>query len=289
MKRRLHLFAEVPFVMNLAAMEDVARQAPTYTGELAMSHSPRYYPPFAIIRDQIRRGVIGRPLYVEHSLGNYLPEWHPYEDYRSFYGGDWRLGGAGLDMIPHELNALLWWLGPLTRVQARFSKLSSLELNGPDTHDVLLNFASGAVGYYHNDVIERGTTGRHVRIAGEEGTLEWHQGQASVRLFVNRENRHLDFDAAPDWADTLGASREVTRLIAQSKAVSGKPPADASSEYTYEASYFREMEHFVGAVRGEHAYTAATVEDELRAVRAMHAILRSGEEERAVSLNASAS
>jgi predicted dehydrogenase len=283
-KRKLHIFAEVPFIMDLAAMEGVARQAPSYPAVLAMSHAPRYYPPFVILRDQIRRGVIGRPLYVEHSLGNYLPEWHPYEDYRTFYGGDWKLGGAGLDMIPHEFDALLWWLGPLSRVQARFSKLSSLELNGPDTQDVLLTFASGAVGYFHNDVIERGTTGRHVRIAGEEGTLEWHQGQPSVRLFLNSANKHLGFDAAPDWADAQRASHEVARLIAESKAVSGKPPADGSGEYTYEANYFREMEHFVGAATGRHAFTTATVEDELAAVRAMHAIIRSGEEERAVAL-----
>src|SRR5688500_8324023 len=78
----MHVFAEVPFVLDVGAFEEVARRAPLYSKVLGVSHTPRYYPPFGLISDLLKRGVIGRPLYLEYSLGNYLPEWHPYEDYR---------------------------------------------------------------------------------------------------------------------------------------------------------------------------------------------------------------
>src|SRR6185437_10532943 len=126
-----------------------------------VSHTIRYYPPFRLIHDLLQKGTVGRPLYLEYSLGNYLPDWHPYEDYRKFYASDQKMGGAGMDMLSHEISAIHWWMGTSTKIQARLAKVSSLQISGPDTHDVLMRFENGAVGFFHHDVIERGTAHSH--------------------------------------------------------------------------------------------------------------------------------
>src|ERR1051325_7422961 len=46
-----HIFAEVPFVLNLQAMREIVRRAPAYPKVLAASHSIRMYPPVRLIRD----------------------------------------------------------------------------------------------------------------------------------------------------------------------------------------------------------------------------------------------
>jgi predicted dehydrogenase len=276
---RKHVFAEVPFVLNYEALLEIsAKAAAGQTGVLGISHTIRYYPPYRLIYDLLERNRIGKPLYLEYSLGNYLPDWHPYEDYRKFYASDQALGGAGMDMLLHELSAIQWWLGRVTTVQARLSKLSSLEIRGPDCHDVLMQFANGAVGFFHHDVIERGTVGRHIRIVGEEGTLEWHQNRPAIRVYMDNRNAELGFDQASDWDAAMEASREVSHLVAAQRASSGQIPSAAAPSFTYESCYLREMRHFLAAVGGQAPYSRATIDEELNTVAAFDSILRSSHE-----------
>ena len=276
-QRELHVFAEVPFVYDSNLLEAISSRT-EYSSVLGISHTMRYYPPFRIIRDAIAAERIGKPLYLEFSLGNYLPDWHPYEDYRNFYASDVTLGGAGMDMLLHELAAIQWWLGPVKSVYARFSKLSTLEIEGPDSHDVLLTFEGGADGIFHHDIIEQGTVGRHVRLTGETGTIEWHQNQAEVRIFEGTKGHtnYLPFSEAADWHEAVEASRRFTSPRASAKSQVGSiPGAEDLSSYSYEANYLREMQHFLDAVRGSADFSKGTVAEELHNLRVFQTIVES--------------
>ncbi len=278
-ERGLHVFSEVPFLLEYGVLKEIAEQSPTKKLVMGVSHTIRYYPPYRLIHDLINENAIGKALYVEYSLGNYLPDWHPYEDYRKFYANDQKLGGAGMDMLLHEISAIQWWLGNISHVQARLSKVSTLEIAGPDTHDVLMRFASGTVGFFHHDVIERGTIGRHVRIVGEYGTIEWHQNQPAVRVYHGKEAREeiLGYEKAADWGSAMEASRRAAELVAQKRAGSGVIPTASAPSFTYESCYLREISHFLSAARGEAAYAGCTLVDELNNVAAFESILESAE------------
>lgn len=277
MRRNLHVFAELPFVLDEQVMTDVARQAGNYPATLGISHTIRYYPPFRLIRDLLHNGAIGQPFYLEYSLGNYLPDWHPYEDYRDFYAKEAQLGGSGLDMILHEMSAIQWWMGPLTSVSARLSKLGPLEVNGPDSHDVLMQFASGAQGFFHHDILEQGTVGRHIRIAGERGTIEWRQDEPRIRLYAasSKENEQLSFDRAADWPLAIDASREVSNILARHAEQSGAIPAGSNGCFTYESCYLREIRNFIDLTRGHKEESMIGIHEELHTVQVYHAVLLS--------------
>lgn len=284
----VHVFAEVPFVLDYKALKRIVEKT-SAAGQkrlLAVSHTIRYYPPYRLIHDLLARKAVGRPLYLEYSLGNYLPDWHPHEDYRKFYATDQKLGGAGMDMLLHELSAIHWWLGKTSWIQSRLAKVSSLQISGPDTHDILMRFENGALGFFHHDVIERGTLGRHIRVVGEEGTLEWHQNQKTVRLYTAKENRNdeIGFEMANDWQSAMEASREATRLLAAQRSGSGYIPGDTPANFTYESCYLREMRHYLDAIQGTASYTGCTIEEELHTVAAFHSILKSDKQRREVAV-----
>jgi predicted dehydrogenase len=279
---KIPVFSELPFVLDKTAMAAIAQQAERNGVLLGISGTIRLYPPFSLIRKLLGERRIGKHLYAEYSLGNHIADWHPYEDYRKFYASDVRLGGAGMDMILHELAPIIWWLGPIASVGARLSKVSNLEINGPDTHDVLLTFASGCRGFFHHDIIERGTVGRHVRIVGEDGTIEWHQNQSAIRVFdqSKQKEEQVPFEQAPDWNEAQQASDEMRGILARQAARSGAIPGGSSGGYTYESNYLREMKHFLEAAEGKREYALATVEEELRTIRTFHAIVESDKQHR---------
>lgn len=285
LRRKLHVFAEVPFVYDVDVAKKIYDVAPTYPSVLGVSHTIRFYPPIRLIHDLLQEGRIGNAIYIEHSLGNYLGDWHPYEDYRKFYASDVKLGGAGMDMILWELSSIHWWMGEVESVQSRFGKVSPLEILGPDVHDVLLTFKSGAQGFLHHDIIEQGTLGRHVRVIGDAGTIEWHQSSPEVRVYDGRKKttEMVPFSHAAEWSQSLEASAKQQEVLAASTVqtgVSGGVGTAASTSgqsYIRESDYLREMTHFLSAAQGKTPYTLKTIGEELHDLKTFYAILESVE------------
>jgi predicted dehydrogenase len=133
----------------------------------------------------LREGAIGRPISLRAEFGQWLPSWRPTQDYRQGYAAR-RVTGGGvvLDRI-HELDYVSWLLGPVVEVKALHGKLSLLEIETEDTAEILLRFASGAIGSVHVDYLQREYV-CELKIIGERGSLAWRYRPTCVRLL--REN-----------------------------------------------------------------------------------------------------
>ena len=70
--------------------------------------------------------------------GDYLPKWHPYEDYRDSYASRKELGGGVLLTQIHEFDNALYLFGIPHRIFTIGGKLSQLEINIEDTASVLM-------------------------------------------------------------------------------------------------------------------------------------------------------
>jgi len=150
-----------------------------------------------------------------------------------------------------------------------------------------LTFDSGR-GYFHNDIIEQGTLGRHVRIVGESGTIEWHQNQPAVRLYngSRKQNEYRAFDRAADWKEALEASHRVRELVRKRKGALGAVPSGTEQDFSYESCYFREMAHFVAAVR-ERSTFAVTSREEFHTLRVFDAIRESNRKHAEINVHES--
>ena len=66
-----------------------------------------------------------RPVSYLYHIGQYLPDWHPWENYKNFFVGDPRTGGCR-EIFGIELPWLLDAFGPVKSVFAVADKLSAL-------------------------------------------------------------------------------------------------------------------------------------------------------------------
>ncbi len=198
----------------------------------APSCTLRYHPSIQTIK-QLVDDDFGKPLLLTYHSGQWLPDWHPWEDYRSFYVAR-RATGACREIVPFELSWLTWIIGPIAMVTGMRDKLSTLDVDIDDAYQVLLKFESGALGHLLVDVIARSPV-RYFRLCSERATIEWDAtGTKQVRIFR----------AGGDWE------------------IIPEPERIQEPGYVYsENPYIDEMRDFIAACRGEKPWGYTLAQD----------------------------
>ena len=93
----------------------------------------KFYPLFQKMKELLDAGVIGRVLSARCQFGQYLPDWHPTEDYRHGYSANKKLGG-GILLDSHEFDYLTWFMNePLETIVCVADKVSDLDIDVEDT------------------------------------------------------------------------------------------------------------------------------------------------------------
>jgi predicted dehydrogenase len=157
----------------------------------------RFHPGLWSIRRLLDAGRLGRLAAAHVVNGEYLPDWHPYEDYRDTHPARRELGGGALRIQTHELDYVLWLLGMPVRVYAVGGHLSRLEIDVEDSVSMLLtckHYGRPVPVHVHLDYLQRPPQ-RVCEIVGDAGTVrfdyyakrvEFHDtatGRASVECF----------------------------------------------------------------------------------------------------------
>lgn len=93
----------------------------------------RYNPLIKTLKSIYTSNVYGPPLFVESVVSEYMPNWHPYEDYRQSYASKSILGGGVIFTQIHEIDYLYFLFGDLFVHNSFFGKFSSLDIDVEDT------------------------------------------------------------------------------------------------------------------------------------------------------------
>ena len=124
----------------------------------------------AQIKAWLDEGKIGRPVSSRAHWGEYMPGWHPWEDYRQSYAARAELGGGVIVTLTHPLDYLRFLLGDVESLWSFNGHGSPLELDVEDVAEIGLKFASGAVGGVHVNYFQRPPI-HQLEIVGAQGTL----------------------------------------------------------------------------------------------------------------------
>lgn len=112
-----------------------------------------------------------KPLAYRYHVGQYLPDWHPWESYRDFFVADERTNGIR-ELLAIELPWLLRCFGGVVSFRSHSQTLSSLGLGYPDTLSLELRHAAGHTGQLLFDVVSRKAV-RAFELVGEDAYLSW--------------------------------------------------------------------------------------------------------------------
>jgi predicted dehydrogenase len=164
-----HLFIEKPVSHSLDGL-DALRDTVVRAGLVAsVGCQWRWHPAVRGLRRAIAGGDLGTLVDAGIDYCEYLPDWHPYEDYRASYAARAELGGGVVLTQIHDYD-LAWWLfGAPRRVTASGGHLSGLEIDVEDTVDVQLD--GGMVPVRVRQTFAGKPPRRTIRVTGERGTV----------------------------------------------------------------------------------------------------------------------
>ncbi len=263
-----HLLLEKPISHSLHGVDELQRAVQQGGGQVLTAFQFRFHPGLQTAARLLSEGAIGRPLSVRAHWGEYLPGWHPWEDYRRSYSARSDLGGGVILTLCHPLDYLRWMLGEVQALWAFAGRLGDLELDVEDTAEIGLRFQNGALGSVHLDYNQRPESAHWLELIGAQGTLRWDNRDGSVEL------RHIDKSAS------LPGLRRIEREnhpAGQGAILRYEPPAG----FERNDLFLDEMRHFIHVARGE-AQPVCTLQDGLRALELALAAHRSAEQDEVI-------
>jgi predicted dehydrogenase len=187
-----HLFIEKPLSHTMDGVAELVSLVKEKNLVSLMGYNLRYHPGLQLVKSLIDDRRIGRVVSLRVQVGQYLPDWHPWEDYRKGYSARQDLGGGVITDLIHEIDYVRWLGGNVRRVACFADHVSHLEIDTEDVAEILLDFESGAIGSVHVDYVQRVPT-RGCQIIGDEGTIVWDDSAGEVRLFEVKDSEWQTF------------------------------------------------------------------------------------------------
>jgi len=256
-----HLFLEKP-VSHSPERLDVLQNAAQKSGcRILVGFQFRYHPTLNKARELIQSNGIGRILTVHAHWGEYLPQWHPWEDYRQSYAARTDLGGGVIVTLTHPLDYLRYLLGNVDALWSFNGHISPLEADVEDVAEIGLKFMNGAVGGIHVNYFQRPPVHR-LEIVGTNGTLRWDNADGILHFYKSPASfgSYSDNPPAPVME-------------------SFSPPED----FERNQLFLTQTRHFIEVVRGEKE-PLCSLEDGVQALRLALAAYESQNTGRRISL-----
>lgn len=134
-----HLFVEKPLSHSLDGVDELIELVERKGLVALVAYQFRFHPGLHLVKSLIDEGRLGQPAAAHIVNGEYMPDWHPYEDYRETHPARREMGGGCLRIQTHEFDYALWLFGMPQRVFAVGGHLSRLEVDVEDSVSVLLH------------------------------------------------------------------------------------------------------------------------------------------------------
>ncbi len=197
-KNKLHLYIEKPLSNNLNESESLLEITKSENVIVEIGCMMRFHPNLQIIQKLLMEETIGIPYAVQSCVGQYLPDWHPGQDYTQSYSSKKEHGGGVLLDLIHELDYLYWWFGAVSDTTAFLDHISALEIETEDIAQILLRFEKGAVAQVQMDYLSPFYR-RSCEIIGSKGIINWDFNSGEVILRVKEKSKPIVFTLPPEF------------------------------------------------------------------------------------------
>lgn len=169
-----HVFTELNLVPDL--YKENISLAKSQNVILFLSSTFLYREEVRYITSKVKSTVPG---FYRYHVGQYLPDWHPWESYKSFFVAN-KKTNACRELFAIELPWLQNAFGAVVDCKVVHKKLSDLDIPYDDTYMILARHESGTIGTLQIDVINRKAV-RDFEFSNEDTLITWDGSPQGLR------------------------------------------------------------------------------------------------------------
>ncbi len=262
------ILLEKPVSHSMERVSDLRESLNRGQGQVLVGFQYRFHPGLKKVEDLLRQEMIGKPLSVRAHWSQWLPGWHPYEDYRSAYSARADLGGGVVLTLCHPLDYLRWLFGDIQELWAFTGKLNDLQIDVEDTAEIGLKFKNNIIGSVHLDYNGQ-PSAHYMEVVGSHGTLRWDNNNGTVYLYSLVQPVGLAAAGLAAQHGVEAVSRSTSSSEMQGWQIFPAPPGFERNEL-----FIAEMRHFIEIVRRD-TLPVCSLEDGIIALELALAALES--------------
>ena len=175
-------------------------------------------------------------LNYNYHVGQYLPDWHPWESIQNYFVGDKRTNGCR-ELFAIELPWIIKTFGEIKSYKVVSDRNTQLPIEYNDNYMLLVELDTGHKGVFCVDVVSRRAV-RNLEVYGENLYMTWDGTPAGLKEY-DYENR---------------AERDINLYKAIDK-------QEGYASFVIENAYKNELETFIRVVNGT-GHAEYTFEDD---------------------------
>lgn len=219
LKAGIHVFTELNLVTDFYAENISLAEERGLT--LFLSSTFLYRDEISYIRKRVEEN--NQNLNYCYHVGQYLPDWHPWETIADFFVSDSRTNGCR-EIFAIEMPWIVKTFGSIKSYEVMKSKMSELNIGYPDNYLVTLQHENGNKGVLAVDVVSRKAV-RNLEVYSETLYLTWDGSPHGLK----------EYDIQTKFEKSVDLYENVDRI-------------DGYSSFIIENAYQRELEKFFNVV-----------------------------------------
>jgi len=122
-----------------------------------------------------------KPLSYIYHVGQYLPDWHPWESYKDFFIGQKKTNGCR-EILAIELPWMERCFGKIDKIQAMSLRQTGLDIDFQDNYNIIISHENGHKGVFVVDIVCRKPV-RYFEVYGEELYITWDGSTTGLKEF----------------------------------------------------------------------------------------------------------
>ncbi len=221
LKKKWHVFTELNLVAD--GYEENMALAEKMRCKLFLSSTFFYREEIKYIREYVEKG--DKWNYCYH-IGQYLPDWHPWEAYKDFFIGDVRTNGCR-EIMAIELPWLVAAFGKIKEFHVMSDRLSGLNIEYNDNYMIQFVHENGSKGTLIVDVVS----------------------PVAVRHFeAYRESEYIRWNGTPDSLEQYDTASDQLKAVGLNEVEEHK---EGYRAFVVENAYANEIREFFDVVLNE--------------------------------------
>jgi predicted dehydrogenase len=177
-QQNIHVFLEVNLLSN--HVQSILKFSKKSSSIICTSNTMRFHPIVKKLKILVDQKKIGKIYSIHHHTGHFLPNWHPWENYKDFFVSRKETGGAK-ELVPVDLNWLTYIFSDIRSVFGDVHKISKLDVKIDDNYQAILEFKNKIFCTFNIDVFSIPSI-KETKIIGEKGTIICNFDKSQIKI-----------------------------------------------------------------------------------------------------------